>query len=115
MTPRRVIRTHVPDEPDPIVVRPGDRVAVGERYAGDPEWPDFYRCTHPDGRGGWVPGAVLAIRGDRGVARRHYAARELAVAVGEAVTVGEVLNGWAWCAAADGRSGWVPLRNLEPG
>jgi hypothetical protein len=45
--------------------------------------------------------------------REDYTARELDVIEGEEVVLEREVNGWAWCHATNGSSGWVPAKNLE--
>jgi uncharacterized protein YgiM (DUF1202 family) len=95
---------------DPLILRAGEGVTLGER---DTEWPGWIWCINEAGKGGWVPEQYIEIRDTRGVARQDYSAIELAVKAGEQVRVGQRLNGWAWCTNASGQSGWVPERNLD--
>jgi SH3-like domain-containing protein len=107
----RVVRDHEPIYPDPIVLRPGDRVRLGRE---DDEFPGWVWCTAPDGREGWVPLAILRREGLEAVARRDYRAVELAVKRGQRVEAREELSGWFWVADADAREGWVPAECLAP-
>ena len=95
---------------DPVQVKAGEALAVEDR---DSEWPGWVWCTHPDGRTGWVPLAWLDREGSRAVARRDYAATELAVEPGEELELLEYESGWHWARNAAGHLGWVPAANLE--
>lgn len=95
--------------PEPLEVRAGEAVSVGER---DREWPSFLWCTTAAGRSGWVPEAVLVWKGDRAILREDYSARELTVEVGERLLVARREGGWAWVCNERGESGWVPERHL---
>ena len=102
---RLVIREHTATFPDPLVLKAGERVHVGQ---ADDQWPAFLWCVNAQGKGGWVPEAFLQRHGEAGIARRAYDARELSVGAGERVSVGERVGGWAWVTDAAGESGWIP-------
>jgi hypothetical protein len=91
---------------DPIVLKAGDAVQVGER---DTEWPAFIWCVGPDGRAGWTLDAVIEqVAEGLGRARVDYSARELTVVVGDRLTVEESAGGWLWVVNERGERGWVP-------
>ena len=104
-----MIRSYRAQYPDPIVIRRGETVALGER---DAEYPGWIWATAADGRRGWVPEHFLSIEGNRGQTLRDYSAVELDVAEGMLVTVLEEILGWARV-EADRGSGWVPLSHLD--
>ncbi len=95
---------------DPLILRAGEVVTLGQR---DTEWPGWVWCTNQEGKGGWVPEQYIEEHESGGTVRNNYTAVELAVGVGEEVRLGQRLNGWVWCTNANGQSGWVPERNLE--
>jgi hypothetical protein len=107
----KVLTDYQTQYPDPIVMRAGDPLQVGEADADNPAW---VWCTGPDGRSGWVPRAYFAWDGAAGRALRDYAATELNVRVGEVLTGGEEESGWVWAANAQGQKGWVPMTHVEP-
>jgi hypothetical protein len=107
----RVVRHHTPIYADPILVRAGDRLAVGRE---DDEFPGWVWCTAPDGREGWTPLAILRREGPEAVARRDYSAAELEVRRGQRVEVLEELSGWLRVLDADGDEGWVPVECVAP-
>ena len=76
---------------------------------GETEWSGWIWCTDSSGRTAWVPDAWVEIEADSCVMKRDYNAVELAVEVGEVLTVEFQESGWAW---ATEESGWVPLENL---
>jgi hypothetical protein len=100
---------HEPTYPDPITMRAGDVLQLGQR---DDEYPGWIWCTARDGRAGWVPAAYLDVAGDAGVARRDYRAVELRAGAGEVVVVSAEESGWAWVVNARGEAGWVPATKL---
>jgi len=115
-TSRRAVlaRSYCAQYSDPIVMRAGDVVAIGER---DAQYAGWIWCRHPDGRSGWVHESLLSIEGDQGRARRDYSARELTADVDEVVELGEELGGWVQATNARRESGWLPadhLRVVEP-
>jgi hypothetical protein len=104
-----VIKTHQASYPDPLVVKAGDELTVGNN---DTKWPAFVWCTNPDGISGWVPERHLDRQGDRGVARQDYSTAELTVADGEKVVLEREDSGWYWVTNQTGQSGWVPVENV---
>ena len=113
--PRR-FRVHIHYEspyPGSIVFGVGERVAVGEEFADDPDWENWVRCYATGGREAWVPRQFLDIDGGRGVFSRQYDARELTVTPGDIIIAEEIINGFALGVNQDGQRGWVPLKCLE--
>jgi hypothetical protein len=107
----RVIRPHRSEFPDPITLGEGDRVTVGKKYEGSENWTDWYFCSAPGQKGGWVPGQFIE-RLDRssGAMLEDYTAKELDVDEGDTLVGLRELNGWIWChRSGNGELGWVPL------
>jgi len=111
----RVIAPYMSPYPEPLVFRQGDRVAVGDEFADDPDWQNWLWCERADGVKAWVPEQYLAIRGNEGVFTREYNALELSVGVGDELVIYEEVNGFGMAETADGRRGWVPMKHLEVG
>ncbi|OLS62348.1 SH3 domain-containing protein [Pseudomonas putida] len=127
-----VIEPHRSEFPEPISFVKHTPLAVGERYEGDEGWDNWYFCDVPGQQGGWVPGQVIRIlAAGQGVALEDYTARELDVDSGQRVFGARQMNGWVWCSYVEPegliagnagshkvgtelKSGWVPLRNLQP-
>lgn len=108
---RIVVRdTYQAQYSDPIAFRAGDAVRV---YRADPEYPEWYWCSGPGGKEGWVHEAYLSHRAGVATAREDYSARELNVRAGEYGRVVRMLGGWAYVELDDGRVGWVPERLIE--
>ncbi len=106
----RVKAAHEPPEGEPIEIHPGDPLRIDRE---DPEHPGWWHAAAADGRSGWVPDSYARVRGAEGSALVDYTARELAAVAGDTVGVILELYGWAWCEAADGRTGWLPVGKLE--
>ena len=104
----RVTKSHRSSARPPLVVSPGDDLAVGVR---DDEWPAFVLVTTPLGAEGWVPGRFLErTREGRATPVRGYDTSELEVDPGDVLIVLEpdLGSGWLWCSDEAGRKGWVP-------
>ena len=99
------------DYPDPIILREGDVVEVGQT---DTTWPSFVWCTTSAGASGWVPDAYLQREGSRARARRDYEATELTICGGEELAIEDEIGGWLWCRNRRGEYGWVPAGNVQP-
>jgi len=106
-----VIESWDPAPRRPLVLKRGDRVAVGNR---DTEWTSYLWCAGPDGTGGWVPQEYLAMDDDAtATVTVDYSTVELAVAPGDVVSGYQTTGNWTWCVAGDGGSGWVPNKALS--
>lgn len=91
---------------DPIVMREGESVSIGER---DTEFLGWVWCTDSGGKSGWCPERMLRFRDDgTAVFTQDYSARELDVTAGESVVVEHEESGWVWVTRDNGESGWVP-------
>lgn len=106
----RVIRDYQASDPDPLIMRAGERLALGRR---DSQWPAYVWCTNRQGKGGWVPEAYLDRHGEQGIARRDYSAAELSAAAGEQLVLEGEAGGWYWATAPSGQSGWIPAEHVE--
>lgn len=110
-----VIHSHVSEFPEPMTLRTGDGVLVGERYDGPEGWPDWYLCTAPGQEPGFVPEQLLDRQGD-GCAKmlEDFTNKELNVVEGQILQGNRQLNGWLWAVrVSDGATGWVPLDNIR--
>ena len=106
----RVRGPNVPPKGEEIHVYAGDPLRVGGESGPYTEW---FRVTTAAGVSSWMPEAYLRRSGARGTALVEYTSRELAMSGGEEVGLIREVAGWAWCRAADGREGWLPLELLE--
>jgi hypothetical protein len=98
--------------PDPLVMRAGEVLAIGEKES---EWGGWLWCTNQQGASRWVPEAFVEQRGATCVMLRDYDATELSVHVGEELVVEQETADWFWCTNCRGQSGWVPKENLDYG
>lgn len=99
---------------DPIELKAGDVVNLGEEFKDDDMWPNWIKCvSRKTGKSGWTPIQILQFDGETGTAVTDYTAKEMTVAVGDMVNGDNELNGWLWCVReSDGQSGWVPKKCL---
>jgi len=105
-----VLQAHEATYPDPLELRMGQEVTPGRQ---DTRWAEYTWCTDASGKGGWVPRSFLESESGICRLRRDYTSRELTVAVGEEVMVGEEAGGWFWAQSLAGDSGWVPAEYLH--
>lgn len=71
----------------PIELKAGDTVSLGEEFKDDGMWPNWIHCvSEKTGKNGWTPIQILQINGETGVATINYTAKEMTVAVGDAVS-----------------------------
>ena len=92
--------------PDPICLKPGDRVVLGR---SDEEYAGWIWVTAPSGNEGWAPESIIRVESpEAGVATAEYTARELDTQVGDRLSCGSELGGWLWVENERGESGWVP-------
>ncbi len=109
-----VTQAYQNSNPDPIVLKSGDEVSVGERSQADGPWPNWVYCVSDrTQKAGWTPIQILQISGEIGIATTDYTAKEMTVEVGDLVLGDNELNGWLWCVReSDGQTGWVPQECL---
>ncbi|MUM78048.1 ligand-binding protein SH3 [Pseudodesulfovibrio sp. F-1] len=111
-----VVKAHRSEFPNPIKLKKGAFIIIGEKYEGPEDWEDWYYCTIPGHEGGWVPRQIIErTEGGGAQALEDYTAMELDVDEGDVLIGARKLNGWVWCRhAAANTEGWVPLENLQP-
>ncbi len=107
----RVIVDYDPVYTDPIAGRAGEQVTVDEKHQTDVA--GWVWGTNAAGRVGWVPEAYLDRQGATAQLRCDYDAVELAIRVGDRLTVQKTESGFYWVTHADGRQGWVPATHVE--
>ena len=106
----RVVADYRVAYPDPLVVRAGEELRVGEE---DTDYRGWAWCTNLSGKGGWFPLNNIEWAGRVGRARDAYEATELSANAGDELVMSREESGWAWCTNRDGRSGWIPVAHLE--
>jgi len=104
-----VVSSRASDYPDPLLLRAGDKVAVGDKKS---PWPGWTWITASGGKGGWIPETFIRRSGSSGTVLRDYDATELDVEKGEKLVIHEETAGWYWCTNMTGRKGWVPVENV---
>jgi len=95
---------------NPIQVKTGERVHVGQADNAYPGWL-WSRAT--DGREGWVPVELLSRERPLATALVDYSAKELAVQIGDEVEIEEVRHGWALVRNTQGEVGWIPESHID--
>ncbi|MDI6402580.1 SH3 domain-containing protein [Balneolaceae bacterium ANBcel3] len=110
-TPYVVVHDHTSEYPDPICLKKGDLITVGEKHEGPEGWDHWYFCESPGQKAGWVPAQIIEnVKEKKTRALEKYTARELTVRRGDLILGSKTLNGWIWCKRTDDpESGWVPL------
>ncbi len=106
----RVIKAYQAAYPDPLIVKSGEKLIIGEKES---EWPGWVWCTNARGKSGWVPKEYLESYGGFERARCDYDATELTVVAGERLSIHKIESGWAWCENEYHQSGWVPLEGIK--
>ncbi|HLZ64189.1 MAG TPA: SH3 domain-containing protein [Ktedonosporobacter sp.] len=109
----RVIKDHQAAYPDPLHMHAGETLLVSKKeypWNDNPDW-TFVWCTNQQGKSGWVPKKYIEQPGAQ--ALYEYNCLELSVKVGEEVAGVQEECGWIWCTNQQGKSGWVPLENIE--
>ena len=110
---RIVTEAHVASYADPIAFKIGDPINLTGK---SDNWNGhiWLWAVGPDGRSGWIPDTAIRLLEGQHIASYPYSAAELSCSAGEVLIVLEETHGWAWCQAANGVEGWVPLEKLSP-
>ena len=106
----RVIEDYISPYTEPWIMAQGEILAVGEK---DSEWTGWIWCTNKEGESRWVPENYLEIHGNSGKAKQDYNSTELSVKVGEELIIEKEEAEWYWCTNQEGKSGWVPIKNVQ--
>jgi hypothetical protein len=109
----RCIKDYHSPYPDSILFNKDEKVQIGEKFEGDPDWKDWIRCQAPDSREAWIPGSYLRIDENIGFLLRDYDARELSISIGDVLEIREIVNGFGLAEKKDGVRGWVPMNHLQ--
>lgn len=105
-----VVKAYIPQYPDPITFRKGERVQVRQE---DSEYVGWYWCVDMRGREGWVHKAYLSDLKGIATAVMDFTAKEAAVRPGQTVAVLYGVDGWTCVDTGDGVPGWVPETCLK--
>jgi hypothetical protein len=99
--------------PDPIRLKRGDVVHLTDRRD---VWDGhvWLWAKSSSGREGWIPDSLIDPDAATPVAAEDYDATELTCQIGDIVVAQRLTHGWAHCRQSDGRTGWVPQKNLVP-
>jgi hypothetical protein len=111
----RVIESHLNDNLNPLVIKKGTQVKVGESSDINGKWPNWIYCFSLDDKGeGWTPIQIIEVENEFGYVLEDYSAVELECSADELVNGGLELNGWVWCTKQNEcESGWLPKEKLS--
>jgi uncharacterized protein YgiM (DUF1202 family) len=105
-----VIKNYSSPYTDPWVITKGEILSIGQKES---EWSGWIWCTNNDGKSRWVPENYLEIQGNTGKPNRDYNATELNINVGDELIIEEEEAEWYWVTNQQGKSGWVPIKNVR--
>ncbi|PAE18949.1 hypothetical protein CHH80_19260 [Bacillus sp. 7504-2] len=108
-----VIKKHVSNYPDPIVLKKDQKVLFGKE---DTQFPNWIFCTSLDTqKEGWVPKQILTPPNNAGISRitQDYSAHELTAYPEEVLFGIKHLNDWTYCKTEKGEFGWIPTSCLS--
>lgn len=107
----RIIREYRIQYTDPLCVEAGENVSVGRE---DNEFPGWKWCKELGGGEGWVPVELLSdATATVTTVLCDYSSRELAVQLGEEVTVEDARHEWLLVRNSRGERGWIPASHVE--
>ncbi|MFX0040350.1 MAG: SH3 domain-containing protein [Promethearchaeota archaeon] len=106
----RVIKDYNSPYTEPLFFKKSEIVSIGEK---DSEWSGWIWCTNKLGNSRWIPENYLEIHGDKGILKRDYNAVELNAQIGEEYLIKEEEAEWYWVVNQEGKSGWVPIKNVQ--
>lgn len=90
----------------PLTLAVGDTVTLGRE---DKAWEGWVWATTAEGRGTYLPVSFLEeIAEGQARLKEDFAAIDLSVRKGDAVSCLREVSGWFWCRDAAGREGWLP-------
>jgi len=109
-----VTEKHETEYPNPIILKTGEKVIIGEEFEGYENWTNWIYCKKiDDSNGGWVPKQI--IKYDDEIIIKDYSAKELNVEKGMIIEGIEELNGWLWSKnKSTGEEGWIPMEKIKP-
>jgi hypothetical protein len=106
----RVIEVYNSPYTEPLFFKKNEIVSISEK---DSEWSGWIWCTNKSGNSRWVPENYLEIQEEKGILKRDYNAVELNVRIGDKFIIKEEEEKWYWVINKEGKSGWVPIRNVK--
>ena len=111
-----VIEKHKTNYPNPIMLKAGEKVIIGEEFKGignEESWTNWVYCKKIDGSNeGWVPKQI--IKYDSEIIIQDYSAKELNVEKGAIVEGEKELNGWLWSRnTSTNETGWIPIGKIK--
>ena len=106
----RVIESYQTPFPNPIKISKGEILNIGKKES---EWSGWIWCINGVGEMGWVPESYLEIYETNCKVLQDYDATELSVDVGQELIIKKEEAGWIWATNQQGKSGWVPLKNVQ--
>ena len=106
----RVIEDYESPYVEPLKFAKGEILSIGEKES---EWSGWIWCTNKFGKSRWVPESYLEIFGNTGKVKQNYNATELTIRVGEELIIEKEEAEWFWVTNQQGKSGWVPIKNVK--
>ena len=109
-----VVKKRKSDYPNPINLKTGDIVKVGETYSGAEDWNNWIKCSK-DGIDGWVPAQIIDGNGTYAKVLEDYDATELDIQKNDIAVGLFSMNGWVrgYLEHDSCKVGWVPLDHLR--
>ncbi|MBC6971623.1 ligand-binding protein SH3 [Bacillus sp. Xin] len=109
----KVIQKHESNYPNPISLKKGEIIKVGNKYEGPENWDNWVYC-HTKENEGWVPEQIIKNEGKSAFVLEDYIAKELNVEEKEIISEIKELNGWLWCKRkTNDEKGWLPKSKLK--
>ena len=107
-----VTEDHMTEFPDPILLKKGEKVIIGEESL---EMPNWIFCTKLDGSNkGWVPKQIIKQENNYGNIIEDYSAKELNIDKETIVEGIKELNGWLWSKNINTNEiGWIPMEKVK--
>ena len=109
----KVIKSHHSDVLIPFQAEKGEIVNGKEKPT---QWEGWLYCKNMDGIFGWAPKAFVTPVKDSSEEFqfiRAYNAFEISASEGEFVIIKEISSEWAIIENESGKTGWIPLENLD--
>ncbi|MFX1496597.1 MAG: SH3 domain-containing protein [Promethearchaeota archaeon] len=106
----RVVKNHTASFSVPLILKKGEKLRLETK---DSEWPGWIWVINKSKKSGWVPKSYLKIHGNNAIMLKDYDATELTVSIGEEFLIELEESGWIWVTSENGKSGWIPLENIE--